>query len=180
MKRFKFELEQLLRLKLWKEEEAKKALAEEVAALERLKARKAELEGELSGLIGGSIREDEGAAVDVPLRVGILQYSSHLGGLIAGQQGDIAAQGVRLKEKSDLLLKAMQERKVLEKLKERRKEEHAKEAGKKAYANLDEASATLLRRAAERAAALEEGEDPGTGEASQAAGIGGLPREMGQ
>jgi flagellar biosynthesis chaperone FliJ len=52
LKRFKFELEQLLRLKLWKEEEAKKALAEEVAALERLKASLAELQGELADLYG--------------------------------------------------------------------------------------------------------------------------------
>jgi len=99
--------------------------------------------------------------VDVPLRVGILQYASHLGGLIAGRRGEIAAQGERLKEKSDALLKAMQERKVLEKLKERRQAEHRKAVGKAAYANLDEASAGLLRRAAERAPAPEaEGHAP--------------------
>ena len=157
MKRFKFELEQLLRLKAWKEEEARKALAAEVAVLERLKAKLEELRGELSGLYaaeGGADEEaGEGRALDVPLRVGILQYASHLGGLIAGRQGDIAAQGERLKEKSDALLKAMQERKVLEKLKERRQAEHRKAAGKLAYANLDEASAGLLRRAAGRESA---------------------------
>jgi flagellar FliJ protein len=160
MKRFRFELEQLLRLKMWKEEEAKKALAEEVAALERLKARLAELKGELSGVIAHpDAAGREGALMDVPLRIGILQYSSHLGGLIMNQQGDIAAQGERLKEKSDALLKAMQERKVLEKLKERRKEEHGKQALKLAYANLDEASASLLRRAAENRAAAAGAED---------------------
>lgn len=170
MKRFRFELEQLLRLKLWKEEEAKKALAEEVAALERLKSRLSETQGELADLYGGEgsrSGEAEGGRVDVPLRVGILQYASHLGGLIAGQEGDIAAQGERLKERSEALLKAMQERKVLEKLKERRKEGHRKEAGKLAYANLDEASAGLLRRAAEAAS--------GTGVAVEGGGA-----EMGQ
>lgn len=156
MKRFRFELEQLLRLKLWKEEEAKKALAEEVAALERLKAALAGLQGELADLYGaeGSRSGDGGdGGMDVPLRVGILQYAGHLGRLISGREGDISAQGLRLKEKSDALLKAMQERKVLEKLKERRQEEHRKERGKSAYANLDEASAGLLRRAAESASA---------------------------
>lgn len=162
MKRFRFELEQLLRLKLWKEEEAKKALAEEVAALERLRLRLDELKGELTGVIGNpDAAGREGAVLDVPLRVGILQYAGHLGVLIMNQQGDIASQGERLKEKSDQVLKAMQERKVLEKLKERRKEEHGKLALKVAYANLDEASAALLRRAAESraAAAAEEAEE---------------------
>lgn len=155
MKRFKFELDQLLRLKLWREEEAKKALALEVEALERLKARMEELRGELTGLFGGPGPEDE-SFVDVPVRVGILQYASHLGGQIAAQQGDIASQGERLKEKSDALLKAMQERKVLEKLKERRKIEHRQAVGRFAYANLDEASAGLLRRAGEKAASAAE------------------------
>ena len=72
--------------------------------------------------------------VGFPLEIS-LQYASHLGGIIASQQGDIAAQGLRLREKSDLLLKAMQERKALEKLKERRQDEHRKEAGKLAYAD---------------------------------------------
>ena len=45
-------------------------------------------------------------------------------------RGRLAEQGERLKEKSDLLLKAMQERKVLEKLRERRLAEHRREIGK--------------------------------------------------
>ena len=158
MKRFKFDLEQLLRLKLWREEEAKKALALEVEALERLKAKMEELRGELTGLFGDSGPEED-SFVDVPVRVGILQYASHLGGLIASQTGDIAAQGERLKEKSDALLKAMQERKVLEKLKERRQTEHRQAVGRFAYAALDEASAGLLRRAGERSASEQRAED---------------------
>lgn len=164
MKRFKFDLEQLLRLKQWREEEAKKALALEIEALERLKARMEELRGELTGLFGGPGPEEE-SFLDVPVRVGILQYASHLGGLIASQQGDIAGQGERLKEKSDALLKAMQERKVLEKLRERRKTEHHQVVGRYAYAALDEASAGLLRRAGEKAASAA-GETSGPGDPS--------------
>ncbi len=170
MKRFKFELEQILNLKVWREEEAKKALALEVAALERLKARMEELRGELSGLMegtGGADSGGQGAPMDVPLRVGILQYASHLGGLISSKQGDIADQGARLKEKSDLLLKAMQERKVLEKLKERRMAEHRQARGRFTYAALDEASAGLLRRAGEKGLAEREAD-------------GALPEEMGK
>lgn len=161
MRRFRFELEQLLRLKAWREEEAKKALAREVEALERLKDGLRDLQGEMSGLFGGPAIGAEGASVDVPLRLGILQYASHLGERIASREDDIAAQGERLKEKSDLLLKAMQERKALEKLKERRQAQHRREKGRIAYANLDEASAGLVRRAGEKAAALEaEDADP--------------------
>lgn len=161
MKRFRYELEQLLRLKAWKEEEAKKALALEVEALERLKAGLRDLHGEMSGLFEGPAGSPEGAPLDVPLRAGILQYASHLGERIAAREGDIAAQGERLKEKSALLLKAMQERKALEKLKERRLAQHRLEAGRAAYADLDEASAGLVRRAGEKAALAGAGEaDP--------------------
>lgn len=169
MKRFRFELEQLLRLKLWREEEAKKALALEVEALERLKAGMESLRGELSGLLEGARPEGEGAPMDLPLRVGIMQYAGHLGDLIVSKQGDIAGQGARLKEKSDLLLRAMQERKVLEKLKERRLAEYRRDRGRGAYADLDEASAGLLRRAAEREKAPAGGGSDGA-----------VPEEMGK
>lgn len=156
MRRFKFQLEQLLRLKHWKEEEAKKALAEEVQALEKLQARLTELQGEVASVIE-SDRAGEGDVVDFRGRMGILQYTRHLGGLIASQHDDIAQQGERLKEKSDLLLKAMQERKALEKLKEKRLEEYKSERNRFEYANLDEASAGFLRRrAAEESAAADE------------------------
>jgi len=149
VKAFRFNMEQVLRMKRWREEEAKKALAAEVAALERLKVRLEELRVEMGGLWGAG--ESGGAAVDFRGRLGILQYARHLGGLISAQEGEMASQGERLKEKSDALLKAMQERKVLEKLKERRALEHRQERNRHDYANLDEASARLLRRNAEAA-----------------------------
>jgi flagellar FliJ protein len=147
VKSFKFNLEQVLRMKSWREEEAKKALAVEVAALETLKARLSELRGELRTL-GESDPPSESAQIDYRGRLGILQYARHMGVLISGQEGSIAEQGKRLKEKADLLLKAMQERKVLEKLKERRKTEHRLERNRFEYAKLDEASAGYLRRIA--------------------------------
>jgi flagellar FliJ protein len=145
VKAFKFNLEQVLRMKLWREEEAKKALAVEVAALETLKARLSELQGELR-VLWESDAHGAGPEIDYRGRLGILQYARHMGVLISGQEGTIAEQGRRLKEKSDLLLKAMQERKVLEKLKERRKAEHKLERNRFEYAKLDEASAGYLRR----------------------------------
>jgi flagellar protein FliJ len=149
VKAFHFNMEQVLRMKRWREEEAKKALAVEVAALESLKARLEELRGEMRGL-WGEIGESAAAEVDFRGRLGVLQYARHLGGLIAGQEGSMASQGARLKEKADALLQAMQERKVLEKLKERRALEHRQERNRHDYANLDEASARLLRRNSER------------------------------
>jgi flagellar export protein FliJ len=147
MKAFKFNLEQVLRMKGWREEEAKKALAVEVAALEELRSRLSELQGELRNLLDGDA-QGSGPEIDFRGRMGILQYARHMGTLISGQEGTIAEQGKRLKEKSDLLLKAMQERKVLEKLKERRKTEHKAERNRFEYARLDEASAGYLRRLA--------------------------------
>jgi flagellar FliJ protein len=147
VKKFQFELEQLLRLKRWKEEEAKKALAVEVSALELLKEKLLRLQGELKGMW----ENDSGTAgemVDTQGRLNILHYARHMGSMIEGQKGDVAEQAARLREKSDLLMKAMQERKVLEKLKERRREEWRKERNKLEYANLDEASAGYLRRIA--------------------------------
>jgi flagellar FliJ protein len=155
VRRFHFQLEQLLRLKHWREEEAKKALAEEVAALERLKARLQELHGELTQTFAADRINADGGLVDFQGRLGILQYAHHLGDLIATQHEDIAQQGERLKEKSDLLLKAMQERKVLEKLKEKRFAEYRAERKRFEYANLDEASAGFLQRNAARAEELQ-------------------------
>jgi flagellar protein FliJ len=152
MKRFSFELEQLLRLKRWREEEAKKALAAEVAALEALKGRLAELQGDLEGAWRNAPGDADGA-VDAQGRLRLLGYARHMGHLIEGQEGEIAEQSRRLAEKSDLLMKAMQERKALEKLKERRHAEWRKERNKLEYANMDEAAAALLRRADREAAA---------------------------
>jgi flagellar FliJ protein len=155
MRKFTFDLEQVLRMKRWREEDAKKALAVEVAALEQLKSRLLELQGDLKELWDGDAQGD-GPVIDHRGRLGILQYARHVGTLISGQEGDISEQGKRLKEKSDLLLKAMQERKVLEKLKERRKSEYRVERNRFEYANLDEASARYLRRLADRENSLKE------------------------
>ena len=146
MKRFRFDLEQLLRLKRWREEEAKKALAAEVAALESLRARLMELQGDLEGAWSGA-PGNAGDTVDTQGRLHLLGYARHMGEMISGQEGEIARQSGRIREKSDLLMKAMQERKVLEKLKERRQGEWRKERNKIEYANMDEAAAALLRRA---------------------------------
>lgn len=159
MKRFRFDLEQLLRLKRWREEEAKKALAVEVAALERLRAKLMELQGDLEGAWSNA-PSDEGDTVDAQGRLHLLGYARHMGQMIAGQEGEIAEQSARIAEKSDRLMKAMQERKALEKLKERRQGEWRKERNKLEYANMDEAAASLLRRAGP-AEAADAGPSPG-------------------
>jgi flagellar export protein FliJ len=85
--------------------------------------------------------------VDAQGRLRLLGYARHMRGMIAGREGEIAAQSERIREKSDLLMKAMQERKALEKLKARRMEAWRKDRNKLAYAEMDEAAAALLRRA---------------------------------
>lgn len=154
MKRFRFGLEQILRLKSWREEEAKKALAAEVAALEALQEKLRDLRGDLDGA-WKSAPETADGTVDAQGRLRLLGYARRMGELIAGQEGEIAGQSERIREKSDLLMKAMQERKALEKLKERRRAEWRKERNAIEYGNMDEASAALLRRASEESAARE-------------------------
>ena len=158
MKRFHFDLEQLLRLKRWREEEAKKALAAEVTALEALRAKLSDLRGELDDA-WQMAPADAGGSVDAQGRLHLLGYARHLGQLISGQEGEIAEQSVRLRDKSDLLMQAVQERKVLEKLKERRHAGWRKERNKVEYANMDEAASALLRRAGESPSSIRSGLD---------------------
>jgi flagellar protein FliJ len=158
MKSFKFELDQVLRMKRWKEEEAKKALAVEVQALEALKKRLMELEMDRREALDTRLAT-ENTQIDYRGRLEILQYARFMGSLIEGQEGEIAAQGQKLKVKADLLLKAMQERKVLEKLKERKVEEYKVLRTRHEYANLDESSAGFLRREADHKIAIEGAEE---------------------
>lgn len=148
MKAFKFEMEQILRMKAWREETAKKALAVEVQALEALKEKLLASQNEKNTVLDSGLKEMD-SEFDYRGRLGILQYAQYMGTVIVGQEGEIAAQGVRLKEKSDLLLKAMRERKVIEKLKERKVVEYKAIRNRFEYANLDESSAGFLRRTAE-------------------------------
>ena len=99
MKSFRFDLEQLLRLKRWREEEAKKALATEVAALETLKGKLLELQGDLEGAWRNA-PGNVGDTVDATGRLHLLGYARHMGELISGQEGEIAEQSRRLKESS--------------------------------------------------------------------------------
>jgi flagellar protein FliJ len=158
MKSFKFEMEQILRMKKWREEAAKKALAIEVQALEMLKAKLKELENDRQEVLESGLSQVE-TEIDYRGRLGIIQYARFMGTQIEGQEGDIATQGERLKEKSDLLLKAMQERKVLEKLRERKVKEYRVLRNRHEYANLDESSSAFLRRAVARDNSLEGIED---------------------
>lgn len=140
---------QVLRLKLWREESAKKAMAIEVQALEVLKLRLRELQEDRSEVLNSSVEASE-TEIDYRNRLGIIQYAQFMGSLIEGQEGEIAAQGVKLKEKSDLLLKAMQERKVMEKLRDRKADEYKIMRNRFEYGNLDESSAGFLVRNLER------------------------------
>ncbi len=140
---------QVLRMKLWREEAAKKAMAIEVQALEVLKLRLRELQEDRSEVLNSGV-EALPTEIDYRNRLGIIQYAQFMGSLIEGQEGEIAAQGVKLKEKSDLLLKAMQERKVMEKLRDRKADEYKIMRNRFEYGNLDESSAGFLVRNLER------------------------------
>lgn len=141
-------------MKLWREESAKKALAIEVQALELLKTRLREMEADRREVLDSGTLELE-TEIDFRNRLGIIQYARFMGTLIEGQEGDIAAQGTKLKEKSDLLLKAMQERQVLEKLRDHKEDEYRVLRNRYDYANLDESSARFLRRISEQSSTLE-------------------------
>lgn len=149
MKSFKFNMAQVLRMKLWREEAAKKAMAIEVQALEVLKQRLRELQEDRSEVLNSGVEASE-TEIDYRNRLGIIQYAQFMGSLIEGQEGEIATQGTKLKEKSDLLLKAMQERKVMEKLRDRKADEYKVMRNRFEYGNLDESTAGFLVRNLER------------------------------
>ena len=160
MKAFHFQLEQLLRLKLWREEEAEKALAVETQARDRLQARLNELKAELLALVGaagaaGALGAAAAAAgpgteydFDFHRRLRVLQYARALEDQIDEQVEAIARQQKRVKEKADLLAVAMRDRKVLEKLRERRQEDYRLQRNRFEHALMDEAAAAMLRRQA--------------------------------
>ena len=154
MKSFKFNMAQVLRMKLWREEAAKKAMAIEVQALEVLKERLRELQEDRSEVLNSGVGKSE-TEIDYRNRLSIIQYAQFMGSLIEGQEGEIATQGTKLKEKSDLLLKAMQERKVMEKLRDRKADEYKVMRNRFEYGNLDESSAGFLVRNLDRKSAVE-------------------------
>ncbi len=154
MKSFKFNMAQVLRMKLWREEAAKKAMAIEVQALEVLKERLRELQEDRSEVLNSGVGTSE-TEIDYRNRLSIIQYAQFMGSLIEGQEGEIATQGTKLKEKSDLLLKAMQERKVMEKLRDRKADEYKVMRNRFEYGNLDESSAGFLVRNLDRKSAVE-------------------------
>ncbi len=145
---------QVLRMKLWREEAAKKAMAIEVQALEVLKERLRELQEDRSEVLNSGVGTSE-TEIDYRNRLSIIQYAQFMGSLIEGQEGEIATQGTKLKEKSDLLLKAMQERKVMEKLRDRKADEYKVMRNRFEYGNLDESSAGFLVRNLDRKSAVE-------------------------
>ena len=149
MKAFRFNLEQVLRLKHWREEEAKKALGVETVALEKLQARLQALGEEMRALAGKAAADEALASgFDFRGRLRLSQYALSLEEKIAEQRVAIAQQQERVRAQADLLAQAMRARKVLEKLRERRREEHRLLRNRHDYAALDEASAGMLRRLA--------------------------------
>ncbi len=145
MKAFRFTLAQVLRFREWTEAEAKKKLAAEQSV-------RLALETEIQALEGGMQelwKVEAGVPVDCNSRMQRLEYSRHLGYVIEDKRAESEAQKLKVEQASTVLMRAAQERKSLEKLRERQKQRHYKDQGRRTAAQLDEVSANFVQRAAE-------------------------------
>ncbi len=142
MKKFEFTLSQWLRQKEWKEEAAKKALAEEMRIAQQLQIDLEALKKNLQELL----QFEPGQTFDINHRSNLLDYSRFLELCQTEQKHLVELQEKVVQEKSALLVLAMQERKVLEKLKERQYQAYRLSRNRFDTAALDESSAAFYKR----------------------------------
>ncbi len=146
MKAFRFTLAQVLRHREWLEEEAKKKLAIEQGLWVEIQNEIRILEDGFHELWGGT---PNASVLDCANRMQRLEYSRHLGFVIEHRKKDMDEQATKVNEASRVLINAAQNRKALEKLRERQYQRYLKERGRRTAFLLDEVSANFFRRGGE-------------------------------
>jgi len=144
MKRFRFQLEPLLRLRHHAEEACKRALGEAMSALEQAHEKKRQLEKERDEIASQSLTETEYFNQTYRLQVGF--YLSSLEVRIDEGRVLIGARENDVKKRTDDLNRAVQQRKMLERLKDRRRDEFRVATGRADQVALDEHATHFLRR----------------------------------
>jgi flagellar FliJ protein len=148
MKRFRFRLEGLLRLRKVEEERSLGRLRARQAALADVEARRHELESERGRTVDGLRRLERGhLQMDE-----ILRHRRYLL-LIENRTREVAAEAIRrtaeLREAQRATERAVRERQLVERLRERRRDEHEVGARREEIRDLDEiGSGAAARREA--------------------------------
>ena len=144
MKRFRFQLETLLRVRREREEERKRRLAEAQRLVMEQKGRLTELFDEESRETEAQRRLRQGGVIDLQeVRARMLYSRAVVRRIQEGfdaLQDRVADEGIRRTD----LLRAAQERRVLEKLRERKWESWRYEAGREEQKRLDEIAGTRV------------------------------------
>ncbi|PYG89821.1 flagellar FliJ protein [Ruminiclostridium sufflavum DSM 19573] len=137
MQKFAFRLESVLKLKVQMEDNAKNNLARSTKELERQKAYLEELNNVKNASVSSLSGEvDEGIPV---YRVRLYNnYLSLMKEKIINQKENVNVAQDNVDTNREGLIKAMQERKVIEKLKERKFEDYIKEQNKSEQIIIDE------------------------------------------
>ena len=137
MHKFAFRLESVLKLKTQMEDNAKNNLARATKELENQKVYLEELKNENDASINSLTEEvDEGIPV---YRVRLYNnYFSLMKEKIVKQKDNVNIAEHNVDTNREVLIKAMQERKVLEKLKDKKFDEHIKEQNKAEQLGIDE------------------------------------------
>lgn len=137
MKKFKFNLETLLKVREQQENVAKQALGEAQAALQALYQQIDDLnaEGQKTEL---AVEQQKSRGFSAPELAASLQYLDSLRGRVALLEDDVMRANNVVQQRRQEVAKAMQERKAIENLKEKRHEEWRKEMARAEKNFLDE------------------------------------------
>ncbi|MCC6463876.1 MAG: flagellar export protein FliJ [Planctomycetes bacterium] len=145
-RKFRFRLQSLLRLREQAQQFRERRLADTVR-------QKESIEGELRGLAeqeNSAVRDMHDAKTGALDMARLRWLNRHIGGLhLARRQREMDARALEgeLARRREELVKATQEKKVVEKLKVRRQGEHQRVLAREEQAALDEAAQTQSRRA---------------------------------
>ncbi len=151
---FRFTLEPLLRLRRHAEDQRKRELGEAMRAKEEAERAVSLLEEEREEVIAAAAKEGE--PFDALMRKQLTAFLYRLGEKIRVAEAAVLEKENDIIAATEALRKAMQERKILERLRELRKQEHQIQANRQEQKALDEHAAHFLRR--ENAARLAHGE----------------------
>lgn len=142
-KKFKFKLENVLKIKLLNEEKIKAELAELLARKESVKKELEFIKSQELLLIDEFKQLKSGTARDFVMNQKLIynirkQYKD--------KQMDLVDIDEKIKKTKSRLAKALKERKVLESLKEKKFEEFKKEENKRIQSIMDELGLSIIRR----------------------------------
>lgn len=149
MKAFRFRLKALLELREREEDACKKVVSEAQNQLIALETQLRDLMDEQTALSEDLRTVQQGSVGVVELR-NIQEYFALLQDRVAEKQDDVMRQTNVLHQKRELLARAMQDRKTIEKLKEKQYAAWKKEAERQEAAFLDELGTTRYKKQGDR------------------------------